>query len=565
MTCNNIVENIAYTGEIQIQYGLRNGILVDINDIQKNENGKNCNCVCPLCRTSLQARIGTKRRRYFAHNNSDCKPEKVQQTIIHLLAKEVLQAYKKIMLPECYTDQDDTNYFGSNKAYTLQIQRSIVASKETKLTFDNVYLEKKFDDIVPDVIIENNEKILIVEIYVTHKVDEEKKNKIKRMDINALEIDLSDLRGEKLNREEIAKRVIESVDNKIWINNVQANKEFEKLKIKNKEITDKYKQEEQKANELKNEKLRKRIETIENEKEEKIRLEKEEVYKIELNKAENDKLVISMFKNLLFKEEIPYFINIPVLGEPDFLCDRRVWQGTIFEEFIYNKKYEKDGISVAEIINWIYEQKIFKPNKKQMGTYLINGERRLDTSLLYAVAKYLNYLSYIGFVKFKGKQAQEGVNYGDYETVSGTLIPPIKINSDILYKILQSTHIYNEYINNRIKIEIIREEQHRLKEGYFYVLNKKNSGCRTYPYIEDQFGYKWIKCIKCQKMNREDEVVKYKDNYVVCKSCSEFMEKENSKNEKTTTKEISKNEIVNLNYKSEDQVAEQLNILDFIK
>ena len=63
---------------------------------------------------------------------------------------------------------------------------------------DNVTLERKLGDIVPDVILDIDGQQLMVEIAVTHFIDEVKGEKIRELDVSTIEIDLSKLVKEKI-------------------------------------------------------------------------------------------------------------------------------------------------------------------------------------------------------------------------------------------------------------------------------------------------------------------------------------------------------------------------------
>ena len=85
--------------DVKLKYALRNDELIYIGDLPKEERGLKCNCVCPCCRTPVQARLGVDRQAHFAHNNSDCNPIIAQQTVLHLLAKEIIEEIKEIKFP----------------------------------------------------------------------------------------------------------------------------------------------------------------------------------------------------------------------------------------------------------------------------------------------------------------------------------------------------------------------------------------------------------------------------------------------------------------------------------
>ncbi len=153
-------------------YALRDGDLVHIDEVEK---GVKCNCICPSCHAPLVARQGKLKIHHFAHRKAElcftgC------QTAVHMRAKDILAGLKQMRLPKY-----EFTYY--DKIYHVSSMPVGIASVE---------LEKRIDNIIPDIIVttERGQKIL-VEIFVTHKVDEEKVQKIKALDIPTIEIGLS--------------------------------------------------------------------------------------------------------------------------------------------------------------------------------------------------------------------------------------------------------------------------------------------------------------------------------------------------------------------------------------
>ena len=159
--------------------------LVNVNDAP---NGEDCNCFCPKCHAEMVAKNNGKVRvHHFAHaSKSECIG--AYQTMIHLLAKEIV----------CET-----------RILPLAQNGKLLAAAE-------VWLEEKIDEIIPDVLgivpityNGTNQVIgylpIIVEIYVTHKVDNIKAEKIKKLGIPAVEVNLS--KTEALTKDELVKEI----------------------------------------------------------------------------------------------------------------------------------------------------------------------------------------------------------------------------------------------------------------------------------------------------------------------------------------------------------------------
>lgn len=269
-------------------------IAPDSNDklrsIFKVPTGKSCNCFCPICeepliaknknKTSNESLLFGQKLAHFAHaNNSDCPG--ALESAIHLLAKEVLNETKTLMLPPL-------SYGG------------IKLNKKQFLLFDKSKVEKRRDLkknwIQPDVILFKDKKPLFIEFYKTHLVDDEKIEKIKNINISCLEIDINHidpLNNGELNKDGIRKLLERENIYKNWLHNSKTKdlytkklveiseskaKETEQSKRENLEIRRKQKimQEEYEAEKKEEE----RIQELKWEKEEKA-------YKESLNKHLN--------------------------------------------------------------------------------------------------------------------------------------------------------------------------------------------------------------------------------------------------------------------------------------
>ncbi|MCM3390237.1 hypothetical protein M3649_19245 [Ureibacillus chungkukjangi] len=185
----------------KLPYGLKNGKLVHISEVEK---GLKCECVCPGCNSVLIARKGAKTTHHFAHyNGAECS--KAVETALHLSAKEILQKHKKIRIPKVIVD---LNFRTENW----------ILSEEMYIEFDEIKLEYRLDNIVPDVIVLVKGKPLLIEITVTHKTDSEKLAKIKNAGISCIEINLSKINSE-LSVEDLEEIVIHQIELKNWLHN----------------------------------------------------------------------------------------------------------------------------------------------------------------------------------------------------------------------------------------------------------------------------------------------------------------------------------------------------------
>ncbi|HXD92435.1 MAG TPA: hypothetical protein VNX01_04440 [Bacteroidia bacterium] len=169
---------------IQLARDKNTGNLKTIYEVQ---SGSNCGCICS-CGKDLIAKnkgksidkplLPKQKNAFFAHKG-DC--EYSGETTMHLLAKEALKKSKKLRI------------------YSLVEKESELITKFEIIEFDTVEIEKNYPNenvIRPDAILKKTdknkkEKVLFVEFYVTHIIDKEKTEKIKRIAESAIEIDLN--------------------------------------------------------------------------------------------------------------------------------------------------------------------------------------------------------------------------------------------------------------------------------------------------------------------------------------------------------------------------------------
>lgn len=179
---------------------LKDNQLIDIESVP---SGLRCGCVCPYCHEKLIAKKGKKRQHHFAHYSGD-SCQYGYQTSLHLMAKEIISELKTFSIPKVYLNALNKNEKISD-SMNIQIQE--------------VYLEHKIDDIIPDIILKtSNGQSLLVEIYVTHSIDQQKLEKIKKLNISTIQIDLSKI-DRLITKEELIGFLNSDNSNKQWIYN----------------------------------------------------------------------------------------------------------------------------------------------------------------------------------------------------------------------------------------------------------------------------------------------------------------------------------------------------------
>ncbi len=167
------------------------GTLVHIDSVP---NGLLCECVCPKCKCRLEARNnGEIKAHHFAHYTefkahhsgvsgstfSYCGVN--DETIIHRAAKQILQESigKTLMLPAVL--------------FETYLPSSIIVNEARHVTIESVEIEKAYEDVIPDAIIHTTSgEQIFFEVFVSHRVDHEKLEKLNRIGVPCIEVDLRD-------------------------------------------------------------------------------------------------------------------------------------------------------------------------------------------------------------------------------------------------------------------------------------------------------------------------------------------------------------------------------------
>ena len=189
-----------------LPFGLRDGLLVSVNDV---ERGLQKNVVCPSCQIPLVARKGRRKIHHFAHHNgADCPTG--LQTVLHMRAKDIIAEAKSIFVPE-------------HSIIIPARQSAFNIIKSQKVMLSEVWLEKRLDRIIPDVLARTSGIELLIEIRVSHAVEESKLDLIKSMNLRAIEVNLSDFHAKGYNDDILRERLIEQHVCKKWLSSPKIN------------------------------------------------------------------------------------------------------------------------------------------------------------------------------------------------------------------------------------------------------------------------------------------------------------------------------------------------------
>ena len=168
--------------------------MVHIDSVQ---NGHKCGCICRNCKQPLNARQGKVNEHSFAHQKEDGECQKLGESSIHQLAKQLISREKKIMLPPLGNISQGIKYF--EKVETE------VFLKEFGLRPDIIGIDEK------------GEKWAI-EIYYSNPKSESEKAKYVKAQIKCLEIDVNNINlCQDEDASELRNFLFDTFDNRKWI------------------------------------------------------------------------------------------------------------------------------------------------------------------------------------------------------------------------------------------------------------------------------------------------------------------------------------------------------------
>lgn len=164
------------------------------------------------------------------HKQANCTYS--DESTRHKIAKDVLQIIKKIKVPPVYFSKDGAKYLIEsskfieassvrNEVYIFEDSNGKIILGNKQLAVDN----NKFFLIKADVVFfdQENNPIIIIEIYASNKVDEDKKAKLFRLGINAVEVSIPKHFDPQLINDNFLK-----IDNTEWIYNTHYDKFYDK-------------------------------------------------------------------------------------------------------------------------------------------------------------------------------------------------------------------------------------------------------------------------------------------------------------------------------------------------
>jgi len=126
------------------------------------------------------------------------------------MAKQIIAEEKYLWIPRLELKKFKMDQYGQGVEERLLITEAKIQK------FSNIQLEKVLDGVRPDLIAEFRNRAILIEIFVTNRVDQKKTNLIRRLRKSAIEIDLSDV-SYSVSKDELRDLVIHGLRNKRWI------------------------------------------------------------------------------------------------------------------------------------------------------------------------------------------------------------------------------------------------------------------------------------------------------------------------------------------------------------
>ncbi|WP_143097627.1 cell envelope integrity protein TolA [Modicisalibacter xianhensis] len=207
----------------KIPYGLRDERLVHISQLTLTERGGQCGCVCPECKTPLEARMGSKVRHYFAHAPGTRPCAGGAETGIHLAAKQLIADRKEAPIPLLQASLEGKDADGYKHT-----ESKVIFPGCDRQSVDDTKLEFSLGDIRPDLIVTLGQVEILVEVAVTHYIDAEKLQRLESRGLRCIEIDLGDIPRD-LTPADLEEHVF-NYHRAYWIVNPKIQAEQEKLR-----------------------------------------------------------------------------------------------------------------------------------------------------------------------------------------------------------------------------------------------------------------------------------------------------------------------------------------------
>lgn len=186
----------------------RDGRILHVSEVDR---GRACQCVCAACNSAVVAKKGTRNAWHFAHDfSASCAT--AAETALHRAIKQVIADGDVIAVPELVVEATAT-YNG----HTKSAQKALAGRRAS---YSSPRLEVRIADIVADAVVSASGRDLIIEVAVTHRVDDDKRAKIAQTGLSAMELEAWCIPRD-VDWHKLRAFVRDSFSNRIWLHNLR--------------------------------------------------------------------------------------------------------------------------------------------------------------------------------------------------------------------------------------------------------------------------------------------------------------------------------------------------------
>lgn len=192
---------------------------------------------CLGCKKEMLAAKGTKRVHYYRHHAKNVDNDNTECVVAsrkyrERIARDILQRLKELKVPEVFKlppiGQEGMSMLlkpsETIKAHKVKSELTFYEDEDCRISWgQNPDIDERYLLIRPDITFfnHNDEPILLIEFVVSHKIDDEKRIKLKRLGFNTVQIIIP-----KRPEDEI-ERALKSINKVKWVyNEIEANTNY---------------------------------------------------------------------------------------------------------------------------------------------------------------------------------------------------------------------------------------------------------------------------------------------------------------------------------------------------
>jgi competence CoiA-like predicted nuclease len=166
---------MARSHQAEPRWVLVNDTLCNVSEFANLSPARRPTAICPVCKESVILKLGHKNAHHYAHRFDNRCASANHETALHLNTKFYI--YNQLLRPRVLIVEESCAGCGAKRTC------------EWAQGWDDIKVEYTVDSYRPDIaLIYNNDKLRVIEVFVTHEVDEEKAKHFSDQGISWLEI-----------------------------------------------------------------------------------------------------------------------------------------------------------------------------------------------------------------------------------------------------------------------------------------------------------------------------------------------------------------------------------------